>query len=530
MKKLLSLFLSLVLVVSMMTITQTKAETETTGETTTQENINITVTAPGEYVEESNTIYFNSINSSGMQKVYISADDETDVDAEYRFFVYDTNIAMIGSDDKGTYIYINKYTPNAEGEGITEIEIQKKEQDAWQTVKSVSLVVCDTPTYSVRVSKTIYKGETFTLDEFKGGCIDNEEIHNLALNPKYFLCGSSNHGIATIDNKGVVKGIKSGTTTVTVSYNDEYCYDDGTEAQSTGFIFDITVLDRIEELSFEKDEYTLQKGDVVTILPTVVSDVSNSNNRSYTFESSNEDIATVDDSGNVRACGVGKTTITATSTDGGNVSASYNLLVTSSKVKNLVAVGTVSGVKLVWDMDTDAEEYYIYKRIAGETEFTLCNKSMTNSFVDAQTVVGQTYEYYIVVIAKQGETYNSPASEIVRGQKTSTSVEESSSVATSDNGNKENTTSSIKKPSISKVKVKKKSAKITIKGTKYTGFAVYVGKNKKPTKLYKRTKTKTITVKVKKKGTYYVRVRAYKTVNGKTTYSKYSTAKKFKIK
>ena len=41
--------------------------------------------------------------------------------------------------------------------------------------------------------------------------------------------------------------------------------------------------------------------------------------------------------------------------------------------------------------------------------------------------------------------------------------------------------------------------------------------------------TKTVT-KLKKKKTYYAKVRAYKMVNGKTYYSKWSTVKKVKVR
>lgn len=44
------------------------------------------------------------------------------------------------------------------------------------------------------------------------------------------------------------------------------------------------------------------------------------------------------------------------------------------------------------------------------------------------------------------------------------------------------------------------------------------------------SKKNKITLNIKKKGKYYIRVRAYKNVNGKPVYSNYSSAKKFKVK
>ena len=70
-----------------------------------------------------------------------------------------------------------------------------------------------------------------------------------------------------------------------------------------------------------------------------------------------------------------------------------------------------------------------------------------------------------------------------------------------------------------------------------TGYEVQYSTSKKftkkTTKTSKITKAKTTkkTIKSLKKGKkYYVRVRAYKTVNGKKVYSSYSTVKSVKIK
>lgn len=68
-----------------------------------------------------------------------------------------------------------------------------------------------------------------------------------------------------------------------------------------------------------------------------------------------------------------------------------------------------------------------------------------------------------------------------------------------------------------------------------SGYAIQYStskKFKKPvTVKVKKAKTTSTTLKKLKKGkTYYVRVRAYKTVNGTTYYGKYSSVKKVRIK
>lgn len=82
-------------------------------------------------------------------------------------------------------------------------------------------------------------------------------------------------------------------------------------------------------------------------------------------------------------------------------------------------------------------------------------------------------------------------------------------------------------------KGKKKQAKLVIKKTKdAAGYEVVYAKNKKFSKAKKlSTKKTSVTLKKLKKGTYYVKVRAYKTdAKGKKYYGSYSSVKKVKIK
>lgn len=95
-----------------------------------------------------------------------------------------------------------------------------------------------------------------------------------------------------------------------------------------------------------------------------------------------------------------------------------------------------------------------------------------------------------------------------------------------------------KKTSISKIKAQKKGFKVTWKKVSNAkGYQVKYSTSKKFTK--KTSKTATVkkatttskTVKdLKKKKTYYVKVRSYKTVNGKKVYSDWSNIKKVKTK
>lgn len=95
-----------------------------------------------------------------------------------------------------------------------------------------------------------------------------------------------------------------------------------------------------------------------------------------------------------------------------------------------------------------------------------------------------------------------------------------------------------KKTSISKIKAQKKGFKVTWKKVSNAkGYQVKYSTSKKFTKktsktaMVKKATTTSKTVKdLKKKKTYYVKVRSYKTVNGKKVYSDWSKVKKVKTK
>lgn len=101
---------------------------------------------------------------------------------------------------------------------------------------------------------------------------------------------------------------------------------------------------------------------------------------------------------------------------------------------------------------------------------------------------------------------------------------------------KKGTTASYKPgkvKTISAKNVKGKKIKVTFKKvSKATGYQIVYATNSKFTKAVKiKTKKNTYTLKKLKKGkTYYIRVRAYRKVNGKVYYGKYSATKKIKVK
>lgn len=91
----------------------------------------------------------------------------------------------------------------------------------------------------------------------------------------------------------------------------------------------VTVTTKVEKIELDKTEGILNVGNTVTITATVAPEEAT--NPAVTWSSSDESVATVDETGKVTAVAVGNATITATSEDDSSVSADYELTVQQKK-------------------------------------------------------------------------------------------------------------------------------------------------------------------------------------------------------
>ena len=91
----------------------------------------------------------------------------------------------------------------------------------------------------------------------------------------------------------------------------------------------VTVTTKVESITLDKTEGILNVGNTVTITATVAPEKAT--NPAVTWSSSDESVATVDETGKVTAVAVGNATITATSEDDSSVSAGYELTVQQKK-------------------------------------------------------------------------------------------------------------------------------------------------------------------------------------------------------
>lgn len=130
---------------------------------------------------------------------------------------------------------------------------------------------------------------------------------------------SSDEKIATVDQTGKVTGIKRGTVTITATSKDNT--DVKAECKVTVSSDNID----ISKIELSASTIDLKVDDKAQIKVTV--NPSNATNQTISWTSSDEKVATVDENGNVTAVGVGTAKITATTTDGTEISQSLTVKV-----------------------------------------------------------------------------------------------------------------------------------------------------------------------------------------------------------
>ena len=140
---------------------------------------------------------------------------------------------------------------------------------------------------------------------------------------------SSNPSVATVNSKGVVKALKSGTVTITAKTKDG-------KIIATSTITVEVAPKQIESLSFAQKNVSVKKGEslglVVKVEPTLLS------NEKLTWLSSDSKIATVDENGVVTGVSAGKTTITVISSNGKKATCTVEVTTDTVEVKEIELV------------------------------------------------------------------------------------------------------------------------------------------------------------------------------------------------
>ena len=121
---------------------------------------------------------------------------------------------------------------------------------------------------------------------------------------------SSKKDVATVDKKGVVKGLSGGTTVITCTSDDgnfiDHCI--------------LTVEEYVTEITLNNTYYKLGIGKTYNLVATISGEKAT--NKNVTWKSSNSKVVTVDKNGKIKGIKLGTATITVTATDGSGAEAS----------------------------------------------------------------------------------------------------------------------------------------------------------------------------------------------------------------
>ena len=173
------------------------------------------------------------------------------------------------------------------------------------------------PANSVKLDKTyatIGVNDTLTL---------NAEI-SPSTSTDNVTWSSDNQSIAQVSSsngkQAVIKALQTGTVNITAT----------TDSGKTAYC-KIIVKPHITNISFPESIYQIDKGEIFSLEPTITPADSIDTIKSYT--SSNKNVATVDNYGNVTALSAGQTEISVTTSNGKNAKCIVNVLVPSSSIK-----------------------------------------------------------------------------------------------------------------------------------------------------------------------------------------------------
>ena len=139
---------------------------------------------------------------------------------------------------------------------------------------------------------------------------------------------SSNPEVATVSSLGIVTAVGEGIAIITVSSTD------GSDISAT---CDITVHKIVTDICLNETDVTLNEGQTLQLEATVSPETAN--NKVLQWSSSNEGVATVDQSGLVTAISHGSAVITVSSTDGSDISAKCSINVYNAEVSEIIVDG-----------------------------------------------------------------------------------------------------------------------------------------------------------------------------------------------
>lgn len=172
-------------------------------------------------------------------------------------------------------------------------------------------------TVNYKVTGVSLSPKTLSLNPGKGGTLTATITPSNATNQNV-TWKSSDTKVATVDN-GLVTAVAEGTATITVTTTDGNFQDTCTVTVTPPAKTPVT------SVTLDKTSLTLDVGGSDTLTATVKPD--DATTKTVTWSTSNENVVTVDQNGNVKAVGAGTATITAAASDGSGKTATCEVTV-----------------------------------------------------------------------------------------------------------------------------------------------------------------------------------------------------------
>lgn len=186
-----------------------------------------------------------------------------------------------------------------------ECTIVATSQDSGVTAKCT--VIVTEPVSGIHLnasSTTMYTGEKFVIiPTVEPADADNKAVTYLSSDPS----------IATVDNNGIVTGVKGGSAIILVT----------TVERGLVASMKVTVYEFVTGIIIKNESPYINYGVTRRLTATVTP--ASATNQGVRWSSSNSSTIKVSSNGNITAVGYGRATITATATDGSGISASVTL-------------------------------------------------------------------------------------------------------------------------------------------------------------------------------------------------------------
>lgn len=329
---------------------------------------------------------------------------------------------------------------------------------------------------------------------------------------------SSDTSVVSVDGNGKVTPVGAGTADISLTT------DNGTKGTCH-----VTVTTPAESITLSDKTLTLAIDGGTHALTWTFSPQGSGGE--LVWSSDNERIVKVDQKGVITPVSTGETDIRVKTEE--NVSAVCHVVVKGT-AKDIFAAGTpaittckASGnsVFVAWNGYDDAESYLVLRRKTGESKFTQVASTKELSYTDTDVSQSGTYYYSVQAVSTKW------------GGAVKSSYDKNISVNIKDTAPTP-TPAAVTKPKTPTVTVTAGKKKAVVKWKKISnasGYVVYraTSKSGKYTAVSTIKKGSTVSYTNKKltsKKTYYYKVRAYRTVNGKKVYSSYSKVKSVKVK